>query len=201
MLALRRPATLPPRPDEPWLWVIAAGRPDAALRALGFEGELDWPAGFYGTLQAFRMRLIVTSELPSTPETLVLRALGSGKTLRAALRELRELGLGHPVSRIIRPILLRLHFEQREVLDPLDQEFQMETHDFVREWEEKVKNEGRLEGEARGEARALLRVLTKRKLSVSAEQEARILGCADVAVLEGWLDRALTAESTEDVLR
>ena len=69
----------------------------------------------------------------------------------------------------------------------------METRDIVREWEEKTM--------LQGEARALLHVLSKRKLSVSSEQKERITACLEEEKLELWLERALTAESTEDVLR
>jgi len=66
---------------------------------------------------------------------------------------------------------------------------------FFSEGEEKGKAEGRLEGEAR----ALLRVLEHRGLSVSAEQRERVLACSDLTTLEAWLDRAVTAASTEEV--
>lgn len=55
------------------------------------------------------------------------------------------------------------------------------------------------EGEAIGEARSILRILERRSLAISPEQRERILACADTATLEGWLDRALVAESTEEL--
>jgi hypothetical protein len=57
----------------------------------------------------YRFRIIVTSELPGTPDTLFLRALGAGKTLRRAQRELRANGADHPVTRIVTPLMVRLH--------------------------------------------------------------------------------------------
>jgi hypothetical protein len=55
------------------------------------------------------------------------------------------------------------------------------------------------QGEAKGEARAVLRVLERRGISVSAEVRERILACPDVPTLEGWLDRALTAVRAEEL--
>ncbi len=55
------------------------------------------------------------------------------------------------------------------------------------------------EGEARGEARAILRILERRSLAVSPDQRERIFACTETAKLEGWLDRALVAESTEEL--
>ncbi len=61
------------------------------------------------------------------------------------------------------------------------------------------KAEGEAEGEARGEANALLRVLAARKLSVSDAQRERILGCTDLPSLNRWIERAVTAETTDAV--
>jgi hypothetical protein len=206
---LRAPAMLPPRSAEPWLWTIAAGRPTRVLPALGLGPAPGWPAGVYETLPGFRLRLVVTSELPRTLDTLILRVLGAGDTLRDAVRELRALGVAHPLGRIVTPILLKLHIEARDKpnqdRDPREQEFLMETEDIYEAWHQRVRaegrNEGRIEGRADGEARAVLRVLSARGVSVSPEQEARIRACRDVGQLELWLDRAATATSTDEVLR
>jgi hypothetical protein len=56
------------------------------------------------------------------------------------------------------------------------------------------------QGKAEGEARSVLRVLERRGLRVSPEQRERILACSDAAMLERWLDRAVTADTVEDVL-
>jgi hypothetical protein len=70
---------------------------------------------------------------------------------------------------------------------------------FFSETQRRSFSEGEKKGKAEGEAQALLRVLDRRGLSISAEQRERVLACADLATLEAWLDRAVTAESTEEV--
>jgi hypothetical protein len=50
-----------------------------------------------------------------------------------------------------------------------------------------------------GEAKALLRVLTARGFTIPGEVRARVLACADVAQLEAWIDRAVTADRIEAV--
>jgi len=64
--------------------------------------------------------------------------------------------------------------------------------------------EGRLEGKTvgrvEGHARALLRILGARGLSVSDAERGEILCCAELVVLEAWLDRALTAACVAEVL-
>jgi len=60
-----------------------------------------------------------------------------------------------------------------------------------------LQQEGRLT-EARA---ALRRVLASRKLTPSKDDGARIDACTDLATLERWHDRAITATSVSDVLR
>jgi predicted transposase YdaD len=58
---------------------------------------------------------------------------------------------------------------------------------------------GRAEGEAKGEAQIILRVLSARGMQVPAEIRRRVLSCADTRQLETWADRAVTADSIDDV--
>ncbi|MBC6464643.1 hypothetical protein [Actinomadura alba] len=62
-----------------------------------------------------------------------------------------------------------------------------------------LRAESEARGEARGEAKAVLRVLDRRGIHVPSSVRDQILSCADTAVLEGWLDRALTITSIEDL--
>jgi hypothetical protein len=43
-------------------------------------------------------------------------------------------------------------------------------------------------------------VLARRQLTPSQDDDTRIEACTDLATLEGWLDRAVTAVSVSDVL-
>lgn len=61
---------------------------------------------------------------------------------------------------------------------------------------EKVAQETRLT-DARS---ALRRVLARRKLALSADEEARIDACTDVATLSRWLDQAIDAKSAPEAL-
>jgi hypothetical protein len=59
---------------------------------------------------------------------------------------------------------------------------------------------GIAEGKAQGKAEAVLKILMRRRLTVTAAQRRRILACTDVAMLERWLDRSLSASSVEELL-
>jgi hypothetical protein len=63
------------------------------------------------------------------------------------------------------------------------------------------QQEGRLEGLLTGTRDSLRRVLAGRQLTPSKDDDARIEACTDLATLERWLDRAITAASVSDVLR
>jgi hypothetical protein len=73
------------------------------------------------------------------------------------------------------------------------------------EVEAKVKAELAAEAAAKGrvaEARsALRRVLARRKLALSAEEEARIDACNSLSTLERWLEQAVEAKSTAEALQ
>jgi hypothetical protein len=68
------------------------------------------------------------------------------------------------------------------------------------EGEAKGKAEGEARGRAEGEAAALLKILMRRGLTLTVVQRRRIMGCTDVAMLEGWLDRALSVSSVAELL-
>jgi hypothetical protein len=79
---------------------------------------------------------------------------------------------------------------------------------FVKTMAEVHKEQGRqqglIEGEARGEAKglakAVLQLLDARGLRVDDASRQRIQGCMDVATLEHWLKRALSATRVSEVL-
>ena len=64
----------------------------------------------------------------------------------------------------------------------------------------KAHEEGLEQGRMVGERAALRRVLARRELSLSPEDEARIEACADLAMLERWLDQAVVASSAAEAL-
>jgi predicted transposase/invertase (TIGR01784 family) len=67
-----------------------------------------------------------------------------------------------------------------------------------------ARAEGRAEGESRGEARgraqSLLKILNSRGLNPSEDLCRRIAACADLATLDKWIDRALTAKSADEAI-
>ncbi len=60
--------------------------------------------------------------------------------------------------------------------------------------------QGLVEGRLTEARAALRRVLARRQLSPGTDDDARIEACIDLATLERWLDRAVTAIRVSDVL-
>ena len=59
---------------------------------------------------------------------------------------------------------------------------------------------GFAKGEAAGQARTILTILAARGIAVDDKTRARIMGCADMALLDTWAARAVTATTAADVL-
>jgi hypothetical protein len=59
--------------------------------------------------------------------------------------------------------------------------------------------EGKAEGLVEGEARSVLRILDARRLAPSEEQRQRVISCTDAAQLDLWLDRAITADTVDEI--
>ena len=74
-----------------------------------------------------------------------------------------------------------------------------QTQPFYSELQRRSYERGVGEGEARGEAKALLKILARRGLAVTDAQQRRIVECTDLAVLDRWLDRALSVAPVASV--
>ena len=58
---------------------------------------------------------------------------------------------------------------------------------------------GRAEGREEGVARSVIAVLTARGFAVSDEVRHRIESCTDLDVLDGWIPKAVTVHSPEQL--
>jgi hypothetical protein len=131
---------------------------------------------------------MVLSELPTTRETLLLRLLGSGRTLRGAIAELVALPEGAWERAIAEPWLVRLRFEvptETSARSVEEEELIVEIQKWYAELKQEIRQEGKLEGELEGELKG--RVATHAGLV--AKRLGRPLSEAEHAVLAERLDR------------
>jgi hypothetical protein len=77
-------------------------------------------------------------------------------------------------------------------------EVMLETRPEMRQ---QLIEKGQLQGQLTASRAALRRVLARRQLTPSKDEDARIEACCDLATLERWIDRAVTAASVADALQ
>ncbi len=195
------PSNQPPTP--PFLWIVAAGSPTAILTGLKFRRASGWPRGVYVLSNILRVGIVVGSELPRERSTILVRLMAAGRLLKQALEDLDALPAGAHEHVVASDIVLKLWhaLDVKPNRTAKEQEFIVSTQSMV----EKLRNEGRDEGRSEGQvlhARAVIRrVLAARKLVPSRTEEARLDACADLAMLDRWLDLALTAPTVADALQ
>ena len=191
----------------PFLWIIAAGRPDAVLASLSCVEKPGWPKGVYfcGD-EVFRVGIVVASELPRDRSTLLVRLMAAGPLLADAIADLAELEKGAHERAVADQILLHLRhvLAKKPSRTPEEEEFVVKiykTWDDARdEGRTEGRNEGRNEGRAEEAARAVLTALRVRGIAVSDVVRERILAQKDPARLERWLERAILAASAAEVI-
>jgi hypothetical protein len=197
---LSRQKTLPPLPIQ---WVISSGRPDAGIKGLAFGPIPGGLPGIYESPPLHYTRLVVVSELPVTRDTLLVRLLGAGSTLRQAIAELQALPAEAAERRLVLPILVR--FRLTVPTDPAqqttdDQEFLMDTQDIVEVWRQEAIEEGVKQGLEQGERKLLLRQLRRRfGADVDGEIEHRV-ATASTELVEIWAERVLSAATLAELL-
>jgi hypothetical protein len=190
-------------------WLLSAGRPDTAMAELGFLPDASGASGVYRLLPGWATGLVVLSELPEGPDTLLFRLLGRGPTFRAALRELAALPLGSWLREVALPILMRLRLEARQSRvegDTMSDEAEalMATGEqLYQEWEQRTREQGRIE--ALREAEQRYQELEQRireqgraeRLGLLSHQFERRLGRALTDIEAAELGRRLNALGPE----
>jgi hypothetical protein len=139
--------------------------------------------------------MMITSELPRTPATLLFRLLGAGRALDDALTELDQLGPEDPLRSAATLVMVDLLLDKDARKTTIDEESLMQTLERYEKWRKEV----RAEGEAMAKAAAVLAVLQARGIDLDEVSVARIRGTTDLSPLDAWLVRAATAETLGQV--
>ncbi len=154
----------------------------------------------------FRAIVFGPSDVPHhferpTPELLVLSALAHGKTdpstLDAAITAIAPL----EDAQRSRAYFDLLRYHVKGALDrALERLMATTEHKYLSDFARKYYDEGEAKGRIEGKAEALLQILAARGLEIPDDARARVLGCLDLAQLDAWLARALTATSVAEVI-
>jgi hypothetical protein len=189
-----------PPPTLPTQWILCAGRPSAAIAGLCFHPSAQWGPGIYQGPPLTHTYLIVIGELPETRDTLLVRLMGAGRTLRRAIAGLKALPDDAPERALALPILLRLRLEvaaNPRQRTKEDQEFLMSTQDIVEQFLAERRQESLQEGLQKGVIGSLLSVYKARFGQPPGDIVAAIEQTDDLSVLQGWLDLFATRSADE----
>jgi hypothetical protein len=201
-----------PELPVPEQWILSPGRPDSALAALGAaplcaEG---WPGGFYRSPAACPQCIVVLGELPRNAETRLLRLCGPAEMRLVVLRELETLPRHDPARRSLLEVLVEVRYllvqgaaseaagtEERDLMTPqMRKAYEQWKADLI----QGSVAQGEARGEARGRANAVLSVLAARGIAVSDAIQEQLRACTDLARLDRWLVRAVTARDASELV-
>jgi hypothetical protein len=179
-LLLHRERRVPARdlgdPSIVPLWIISGGRPESVLRAYALHPRSGWPRGVYGTAEGYGWSVVVTSELPAGIDTLLVRLMGSGETLRRAVRDLRALDRDSPEGRAGAAAVNVLRWSRlvEAPLGPIQETIAMEVRETYEEWMSRARQEGRAEAILHLFARKLGRRLAEPERAHLLDRIARL---------------------------
>jgi hypothetical protein len=114
---------------------------------------------------------------------------------RLVLDAIRDTASSVPVTRTLEAIILGVASEAaRAELEAL-----METKEYKNDFADRHEAIGEARGEAIGKAQAIVKILASRLIELSPPQRDQLTSCTDLAQLDQWLDRALTATTAGDL--
>ena len=213
--AKRQKRELPPLPPE--LLAFSAGDPVEAREAFAMRPVPGSPGCYVGP-PAETYRLVVIAALPRTRETLLVRTMGAGATLREALTELAALPDDAPERTVAAPFVVRLRIELQHDPSPEAQETFMQAQKLYDQLIERNVRKGRREGRREAEKKyvpllkkqldqglqqglrtAIEQACATRGLKLTSAHRAKLAAEHDSDVLLRWHARALTVARARDI--
>jgi len=170
------------------------GRPEAVLASYRFTPMAGWPTGFFEREEVDAVSLVVLRDLPRTRDTLVLRLMSAGVTLRDAQRDLACLPPDAWEWRVAMPPLVALRFEIAHDPDDKSKEYLMNTSELYEQWKQTVERQG----VEQGFRRALLAAYERRFGAPPPEITEAVETTHDEATLTRWVG-IVTACSREEI--
>jgi len=154
--------------ELPTLWILAPTASADLTNGFGGHWKDDWCEGIHFLPPHFKTAIVAIHQLPKTPETAWLRALGRGNLQQRTFRELldwQELPLGDPREILLRRVapLFKEYtlLLQSSASSPEEQELIMNVLATYEQWERetlwKQRQEGRQEGQQEGLLKGLLK--------------------------------------------
>ncbi|MEI7447689.1 MAG: hypothetical protein WCK28_22570, partial [Burkholderiales bacterium] len=172
------------------LWVVSPFRPGVVLRAWALVPGVRWGKGVYVGRAPRGPRVIVTSELEQTRETLLLRLMGRKATLLRAIRDALELPREAWERGFVDRLLLRVDRDLARMVgvSHIPEELMLRYQQIIKEEQDRIV-EAEARGRALGEAQG--RALGEAQGRALGEAQGRALGEAQGRALGEAQGRAL----------
>src|SRR6185436_8533079 len=123
-------------------WLVSTGRPESVVEAYGLLPLDGFPEGVLGRRAADALGVVVLRDLPRDRDTLLLRLMGAGEVLEAAIADLMALPEGARERDVAWGDLVELRVQIRQdTTVAAEREFLMST-DKVEYWRTQFVNEG-----------------------------------------------------------
>lgn len=181
--------------NAPVVWVLAAGRPNKALRAFGARRMKGWPRGFYALAVPVPLRVVVIPELPARRDTIWLRLMAP-RTFDGALAALGRLADNSIEYQRLRGPTHRFWADRRH---PSPEELEnMKSKQWYEAEVARLHAEGRAEGREEGLHLALLKQIELKFGQPSPTTRGRVERATE-SELERWIERILTAETLDEL--
>jgi hypothetical protein len=189
--------------DYEMLWVVGPTISKAVLAAFGAQSPEGWGAGVYFAVSGLRTFLIAAHQLAPTKDTLWLRILGRGKIQTQAIDEVLALPIDDPMRNLALKLInqWRIRVERSQDLSPDEQEQLMNFSPAYIAWEEQTLQKGRQEGELRGQREILLKQLTRKFGSLSAQVVSQIQAIDSTEKLEQLAEDLIDAPNLQAFLQ
>jgi len=198
-------------PKAPWdgdlpFWMATSHVPAVLERRRGLQKVA--PGCYCLNPYPFQFLWIAANELPLSDELVPFLIARTGRALdefgrwiqtRRPPDWLSRMVEFLPMSTAVHEELLRFVLTKSE--DPEVKARQKLIAKVYVDMTPEVKDELTAEGRVTEARSALRRVLSHRKLALSAEEQARIEACSDLATLERWFEKAMDASSAAEALR
>jgi len=167
------------------LWLLSPTLSPAFRRRYGATPRPDCPEGVYAAAEGFCTNMVAIHQLPVTPETLMLRVLGRGRTQQAAADAIADLPESPPVERILALLAnWRRTIEIGQSRDRDDEEVLVNLSPAFIRFRDETREEGRQEG---------LQAGRQEGLQEGRREERRDAIATALRVRFGDLDPELTA--------
>jgi Domain of unknown function (DUF4351) len=197
--------------DYEMLWVVGPTISKAILADFKADSSEDWGKGVYFLGVGEHTALVAVHQLKTTRDTLWLRILGRGKIQKKAIDEVLALPKDDPLRNLALELITswQIRTEKQADLSPEDQEIIMNVSSAYAEWKQQTLLEGELrgrelgqhEGELRGQRGILLKQMTRKFGSLSAQVVSQVQAIDSTEKLEQLAEALIDAPDLQTFLQ